>query len=552
METKFTYFEPDPQVIEHLIRELNCHPVLARMLCARGVASVQQARHFLEPGFNTISDPYSLKDMDKAVERLFTAIRNREKLLIFGDFDADGVTSTALLSDFLVYCNADVSWYIPHRMKEGYSLQPDHIRMAVERDIDLIVTVDCGISSHEAVTEAQKEDIDVIITDHHEPGASLPDAVAVLDPKRNDCPSGLAYLAGVGVAFYLIMALRKHLRETGFWQDIKEPNLADYLDLFAIGTIGDMTPLVHDNRALCMAGLKKIRQGNRLGLKSLADIARVDLGKLDSDDISFKIVPRINAAGRISHARICVSQLTSPDLITAEQTAALLEQLNQKRQKIEQEIVAEIETRLAGSPELLSRSLLFMWDARWDAGVLGIAASRLSKKYGFPVILLALKDEEAVGSGRSINNINILDALTAHESRLEKFGGHAFAAGLTVKHHNLSHLSEDLDLYLKETYSKSRFQKSVHIDAVLDITDIDYELACEIDRLRPFGVGNAEPLFMCRNVNVVSSFIIGGSHRKLILADARDPAPSILLKPLNSMLKIPRKFPVFSQKLFSD
>jgi len=517
MNTQLTYFKPDSELVTRLSRDLNCHPLLATLLSARGITTAQEAQAFLNPSFNELTDPFQIKDMDKAVQRIFTAVASKEKILIFGDFDADGVTSTALLSDFLEYCGANISWYIPHRINEGYSLQPNHIKMATEQDIDLIITVDCGVSSHEAVLLALSEDIDVVVTDHHEPESTLPSATAVIDPKRNDCSANLNYLAGVGVAFYLIMALRKDFRDKGFWESRAEPKLSDYLDLFAIGTIGDMVPLVNENRLLCIAGLEKMRQGNRLGLKSLAQTSRVDLSKLDSDDISFKIVPRINAAGRISHARICVTQLTSQDIITSEKTASLLDQLNLKRQKIEQEIVADIEKKLAQSPDLLKPRLLFLWDDNWNPSVLGIAASKLSRKFCRPVILLSCSEKMAVGSCRSINNINIHQALKAHESLLEKFGGHAMASGLTVKTSNLPVLCQRLNDYMELNFTDENFEKKLTIDAVLDFKEINYELACEIDRLRPFGVANPEPVFLCEDATIFSSYLIGGSHRKMVL-----------------------------------
>ena len=520
MTTLLKYVEPDQKTVNRLTKGLDCHPILAKLLSSRGIATVKEARSFLNPDFKNLTDPFLLKNMDKAVERIFTAVENKEKILIFGDFDADGVTATALLSDFFEYCNAVVSWYIPHRIKEGYSLQTDHIKMALDQDIDLIITVDCGVSSHEAVTRANLEDIDVIITDHHEPGNTLPSALAVIDPKRKDCRSGLSHLAGVGVAFFLIMALRKSFRGRGFWEDLKEPNLLDYLDLFAIGSIGDMVPLIHENRVFCIAGIKKIKQGTRPGLKSLADISRVDLKKIDSDDISFKLVPRINAAGRIAHARICVSQLTDTDIVNTEKTASLLNQLNIRRQKIEQEIVITIEHRLLKHPELLSSKLLFLWDDQWNPSVLGIAASKLSRKYYCPVILLSSAGDQAVGSGRSINNINIHKALLDSEGLLEKFGGHAMAAGLTVKKDNLHALCQRLNRHMESVYTEKDFQKAQVIDDILDFENINFNLAKEMNRLRPFGIANPEPVFLCEDIRVVSSHIIGNSHRKMILEKA--------------------------------
>ena len=517
METILKYFKPDEKQIDLLSQGLGCNRILSSLLAARGITNIEDARFFLNPNFNNLVDPFLLKDMDKGVQRIFTAIKNREKILIFGDFDADGVTSTALLSQFLEHCDANVSWYIPRRIKEGYSLQSDHIQMAVTQDIDLIITVDCGVTSLDAVQQAKLEDIDVIITDHHEPDGDLPESLAVINPKREDCNAGLEKLAGVGVVFFLVMALRKFLRDKNFWEEIIEPNLANYLDLFTLGTIGDMVPLIDENRILCVAGIKKIREGIRPGLQSIAKICRLDFKKIDSDDISFKIVPRINSAGRISHARICVSQLINTDIISAEKTASILDQLNVKRQKIEQEIVDEIEGKILKSPELLQQKLLFLWDDKWNPSVLGIAASKLSKKYYCPVILLSTAQENAVGSGRSINNINIFQALQKNHSLLVKFGGHTMACGLTVATENLSALYEKLNQYLDKSCSEQDFKKTKFIDAVLDIEDINYSLAKEIDQLRPFGIANPEPVFVCKNISVKHSYLIAGRHRKMVL-----------------------------------
>ncbi len=547
MDTILKYSEPDKAAVELLTEGLNCHPLLAKLLSARKILTVQEAESFLNPSFENLPDPFLLKDMDIAVKRIDTAIENREKILVFGDFDADGVTATALLVDFLEYCHADISWYIPHRIKEGYGLQPDHIKMARDQDVDLIITVDCGVTSIDAVRDAGLEDIDVIITDHHEPGPELPCALAVINPKREDCQSCLTYLAGVGVAFFLVMALRKFLRERGFWDEITEPNLMDSLDLFTIGTIGDMVPLVHINRTLCIAGFKRIRQGTRPGLKSLVDISRLDITKIDSDDISYKIVPRINAAGRVSHARICVSQLMDTDRGRVEKTACLLDQLNIKRRKIEQEIIADIEKRLLKNPHLLNTKLLFLWDDKWDPSVLGIAASKLSKKYFCPVVLLSTGNGDAVGSCRSINHINIHQALTDCKPLLVRFGGHAMASGLTVKKDNLTLLHQRLQTYIETSYSQKDFLKTLTIDAILDPQVIDIRLAREIDRLRPFGIQNPEPVFLCEDLFVASSHIIGNAHRKMILE--RPNLSSHKVEAFHFNISNPDNLPIYYPKI---
>ncbi|MFN2436368.1 MAG: single-stranded-DNA-specific exonuclease RecJ, partial [Desulfotignum sp.] len=490
MNTQFTYADIDPHKTRGLAQELGCHPVTAGLLWNRGFTSVASARFFLNPDFSRLTDPFAMKDMQAAVERIYRAVINKEKILIFGDFDADGVTATALMHEFLSQVDAQVTWYVPHRIKEGYGLLPDHIQMAAGQAVDLIITVDCGISSADAVAAAAKEDMDVIITDHHEPGADLPRALAILDPKQPDCPSGLSFLAGVGVAFFLVMGLRKFFREKALWETFPEPQLVPFLDLFAMGTIGDMVPLINENRVLCMAGIRQMQTTARPGIQALAKAARIDVNRLDSDDISFKLVPRINAAGRMSHARICVSLLTSHTLADAEKTAFLLDDLNGQRQTIEREIIAEIERRIQDDPSLLNKRLLMLWDEHWNPSVLGIAASKLARKYVCPVLLLSCNHEAAVGSGRSINNINIHRALTAHAHLLEKFGGHAMASGLTLSPHRLSDLAAGLQNHLKTHYGPADFSRTLTIDAVLDMTDICLDLARDLDRLRPFGTNN--------------------------------------------------------------
>lgn len=523
METKLTYGEFDPEATAEIARALGVHPVVAGLIHSRGFTTPDAARLFLNPTFEHLTDPFRIKDMDKAVARIYSAVENREKILVFGDFDADGVTATTLVVEFLNIVDADVTWYIPHRLKEGYSIQPGHVDMAADMGVDLIITVDCGVSSHEAVEAANLEDIDIIITDHHEPGPDLPPALAVVDPKQPDCGSGLDFLAGVGVAFYLIMALRKFFRDKGGWQEIHEPGLVGFLDLFAIGTIGDMVPLVKENRVLCRAGIRQIRNSSRPGIVALARAARIDPGRFDSDDISFKLVPRINAAGRMSHARICVSLLTARTVAEAERTAALLDDLNLRRQTVEKEIVNQIELKVANDPALLDSRLLLLWDKTWNPSVLGIAASRLSKKYVCPVILISTAGVLATGSGRSINNINIHKALSDTAHLLERFGGHAMAAGLSLDPEHLPELGANLRDYLQIHYTNADFSKTLAIDAELSMEDISYDLACQLDGMRPFGTANPEPVFLARSLQVVSSHIIGQCHRKMLVRNHADP-----------------------------
>lgn len=518
METLWTENKIDLSAAAGIAEGVECHPIVAALLVSRGITTLEQAAEFLNPSLRTLSSPFALKDMNRAVARITTAIANREKILIFGDFDADGVTATSVLTDFFNHIDAENSWYIPHRINEGYSLKPHHIAMAASRQIDLIITVDCGSDSHEAVRAAAEEDIDVIITDHHEIRGSIPEAVAVVNPKRPDCTAGLNHLAGVGVAFFLVIALRQHLRSLGFWETIEEPNLKTYCDLVALGTIADMVPLTKENRTLSITGITMIQKGLRPAFKAIAQAGKMDISTIDSDDVSYRIAPRINSAGRISHSRICVSLLTSRNPTEAEQTAAILDDLNLKRQQTEQAIINDIETRLTREPDLLNRSSIVLWDPSWNPGVLGIAASRIAKQHNCPVVLISTSKSPATGSCRSIEPYNIHKALQGCSHLLASFGGHVMAAGLSIPHQDLDSFSSAFEQQIRSQFPGEQFQKEICIDAFLDIRDITLSLARQIDCLRPYGSENPEPLFGCRNVTVISSAIIGTRHRKMVIA----------------------------------
>lgn len=530
MSEQWLTLVPDQEITARISRITGCHETVAKILVNRGVTTPEEAFVFLNPTVQNMTDPFALKNMRKAVERIYTAICNREKILIFGDFDADGITSTVMLNDFFCYVEADVSWYIPHRIREGYSLKPYHIEMAVKQKCDLLITVDCGSDSHDAVRAAIKEDIDVIITDHHEITSVTPSAFAVVNPKQRGCKAGLDHLAGVGVAFYLIIALRNYLRQKGFWENIPEPNLMAYSDLFAIGTIADMVPLKGENRILSKAGIEIIRQGRREGLRALVQVSKIDQNSIDSDDISFRIAPRINAAGRISHSRICVDLLTEKNRGKAEQTAFILGELNKKRQETEKRIVDDIEKRILLNPQILKRSSIVMDDVTWSSGVLGIAASRISKKYCRPVVListapvsgagtetLTTSERLATGSGRSVGKINIHEVLSHCSDLLENFGGHLMAAGLSIKTDNITKFSDCFEEKVSKIATPEDLILPITVDADLEIDDITETLVDDIDRLRPFGTENLEPLFQCSDVKVISSLMVGSKHRKMVL-----------------------------------
>jgi len=520
---------PDPGVVKKLSRELKYHPIAAAVLVNRDILTLTDAQRFLNTSLNNLRPPFSLKDMDAAVDRIHKAIIDHEKILIFGDYDADGVTAVVILLNFLRYVGADVSYYIPHRIAEGYSIQPRHISQYVRpNQFDLIITADCGSGSHQAAEAANRFSIDMIITDHHNISEDIPPALAVINPKRHDCNAGLQNLAGVGVAFFLLICLRARLREIGHWDVRPEPNLKEYCDLVALGTVADMVPLIEENRILSKTGLELIKAGHRPGLTALLEASAIQNQSLSAEDIAFRLAPRLNAAGRMDHAARAVDLLIAKDTDAADKTAHTLNLLNRKRQDIEKGIIADLQRFIDNNPSLLRRRSLVLYRQGWHAGVLGIVASRIMHNYHRPVVLISLQDGMGKGSARSVEGLNLYDALTACGPFLENFGGHAMAAGLLIREEKIAAFQDAFEKEIQRTTSPEALIPSLQIDSELDFTAISDDLIDELELLMPFGAGNPEPLFLARNVKVVNSKIVGKSHRRMILSQASGYATSTL------------------------
>ncbi len=519
MKKHWQILEPDIHSVEQVRSVLNCSIVTASVLVNRNIVSAYDAILFLNSSLKNIRPPFSIKDMDAAVRRIYTAITNHEKILIFGDYDVDGITATTILLKFFHYVGADVSYHIPHRTKEGYSLKVNHIfDHALPNKINLIITVDCGSGSHDAVKAAQDAGIDVIITDHHEISDRLPQAVAVVNPKRHDCTAGFDNLAGVGVAFYLLICLRKHLRDMHFWHNRPEPNLKSLCDLVALGTIADIVPLVDENRILTRSGLNIINSNNRPGIEALMKTCKINKDFADTDDIAFRLAPRLNAPGRIDHARTAVELLTTKNVDTAMQIAQFLNQLNTKRQDIEKKILEQVLEYIEEYPHILKKNVLVFSYERWHEGILGIVASRIVKRCFRPVVLISTKNGVGKGSARSIPGFNIYKGLLACSSCLENFGGHSMAAGLKIKTENISLFQKSLEKAVQEMTEPADFVPKIFIDYELEFDEITNRLIDELESLMPFGTGNPEPLFMARNVRVLSSKIVGKNHRRMRLS----------------------------------
>jgi len=458
--------------------------------------------------------------MQPAIIRIAKAIYKKEHILVFGDYDVDGITSTVLLYEFLNLTGASVSYYIPHRIEEGYSLKPEHIKKFTESfsGIRLIITVDCGSNSHEAIQEAQKAGIDVIITDHHHVAGNLPDAIAIVNPKREDCQSGLDHLAGVGVVFYLIISLRKYLREKGFWRSRSEPNLKQMCDLVALGTIADIVPMKDENRVFVKTGLEIIQSGTRLGLKSLAKASGFFKQVLDSEDIAFRIAPRLNAAGRIEHAQWAAKLLMTDQEDKAAELSGFLNELNIQRQEFEQNTFEDILNRIHHHPDLLSQKALVMASPQWHEGVLGIVASRLAEKFFKPTILITVRDGFGKGSCRSIRGFNLYPGLCQCSALLEDFGGHSMAAGIKIKTSNIDSFKESFDNIVSAYIQKENPVPELTIDCELSFDDINEHFIDEIESLKPFGSENPEPVFLAQNIAVSDPKIVGQNHRRMLLS----------------------------------
>jgi single-stranded-DNA-specific exonuclease len=518
MKKHWHILKPDPTVVKKLTRELNCHPLTAMLLANRNILTASDAGDFLTVSLNNLRPPSSLIGMEAAVDRIYAAIAGNQKILIFGDYDVDGVTATVILLDFLRYTGADVSYYIPHRINEGYSILPQHISHYVRPNkFSLIITADCGSGSRQAAKAASRFGIDMIITDHHNIGSDIPPALAVINPKRHDCPAGLQNLSGVGVAFYLLICLRTYLREKGFWQERPEPNLKNYCDLVALGTVADMVPLIGENRILCKTGLELINDGQRPGLTALLKVSGIRNDTLDAEDIAFRLAPRLNAAGRLDHASRAVDLLTTRDVNFAAQAAQTLDLLNRKRQALEKTILADIRAYLDINPSLLQHSSLVLSRDGWHAGVLGIVASRIMDEYYRPVVLIATKDGLGKGSARSVPGVDLYAALAACKPYLEDFGGHSMAAGMKIREENMADFQIAFEEAVREVSHCKHLIPRLQIDSELDFAAISPDLLNEIQSLVPFGAGNPEPLFISSNVKVVSSKIIGKNHRRMML-----------------------------------
>jgi len=519
--------EHNAQQVAELARVLNVSPVLAALLISRGCADELAAQTFLKPSYDQLLDPYLMLGMSEAVARLLIAIDNEEPILVYGDYDVDGTTGTAVLLRALNLLGARTGFHVPHRFTEGYGIRQDALERAFAEGYRLVISVDCGIRAHEPLYWARDNGLDVIITDHHLPdeGEGVPPAYCVLNPNQADCSYPDKTLAGVGVAFKLVSAL---FRARG-----KESQINAFLKIVAIGTVADVAKLTGENRTIVALGLKDLVKATNPGLRALMEVSGCGDGSgMTAYDIGFRIGPRINAAGRMDAARAVVELFSTRDPDEAKRLAKHLDERNQERKEVQRQIVELAISELESIETSREESYVAVIAGEgWHRGVIGIAASKIAERVNRPCVVLSSDAESGVahGSARSIEPYHLLDGLTSCADLFEKFGGHSHAAGVTIKPDRIAELRRRLNLHAASCLSEEDLQPCVHIDAELPTEQITFDLVGEMQLLEPFGAGNPRPMFEAHNLCILSEpRLIGNRHLKMTVAGpARRPLETI-------------------------
>lgn len=483
--------------VRDFARDLKIPPLLARLLVLRGLEDPTEASRFLDPSLEHLHDPFLMRDMRDAVNRIHQALASSEKILIYGDYDVDGTMASVVLLTALRSLGAHVEPHIPNRFTDGYGMRTGVIERAAQEGYTLIISVDTGIREHEALSRAHALGIDCIVTDHHLPGPQLPEAFAILNPRRTGCNYPDKNLAGVGVAFKLVQAL--------LGERLSERALKSYLKIVAIGSIADVAPLLGENRIIARFGLMGLADSGaaaagiapgRAGLCALLQAAGLAGRAVTSRDVAFRLAPRLNAAGRMGDARDVITLFTdaSPDM--ARQTAGRLEELNRERQRGEEAVLSSIKAQMNERPERAKRYSLVFSGSGWHRGVIGIAAQRVAELYHRPALVISVEGRIAHGSGRSIPGFHLLDGLTACGELLTRFGGHAQAAGFSLPTSRLGQLEEQLERYARSALLPDQLEPVLRADAEMSLADLNWDLAAQLEKMEPFGFGNPAPVFV--------------------------------------------------------
>ncbi|NLW46115.1 MAG: single-stranded-DNA-specific exonuclease RecJ [Firmicutes bacterium] len=508
--------ETYPELSDELARKLGVSPLLGQLLVNRGITDIEKADAFLAPDISRLHDPFLFNQMGEAVDRLEQAVKNQEQVLIYGDYDVDGVTSVALLVRVLgKLLPGKILYYIPKRLEEGYGLHLSSLEKAFARGVQLVITVDCGITAIEEGAYLKTKGIDLIVTDHHQPQAELPQAVAVIDPKIPDSGYPFTQLAGVGVAFKLLQGLATWFPEIKEW-------LFNNLDLVAFGTVADIVPLLDENRVIVKYGLERMQKTANIGLQALIQTAGLGERVLNAGHIGYLLAPRINAAGRMGNPSIGVKLFLTNNDLQAMDLAKELEKENQNRQMTENEVLMEALAQIEAEPELAQEYALVLAGEGWHLGVIGIVASKLVEIYHKPVVLIGFEGDEGRGSGRSIAGFNLFKAIEACGPYLVRYGGHEFAAGLTVTREQFRDFKKAFLTQVKTILTEEDLLPWLKIESMVALDGVTLDLARELGKLAPCGPANPTPVLGCKSLQVVEYRNVGenGKHLKLKVADS--------------------------------
>lgn len=499
-----------------LCDELSVSPIIAELLLNRGIETYEQSKKFFRPTLDALHDPFLMKDMDKAISRIEKAIGNKEKILIYGDYDVDGTTAVSVVFSFFRDFHTGLEFYIPDRYQEGYGISTQGIDYAAEHGFSLIIALDCGIKAIEKVNYAKTKGIDFIIGDHHLPGENIPNAVAVLDPKRVDCSYPYKELSGCGIGFKIIQAFIQK-------NDMDIQLAYQYLDLVAVSIASDIVPITGENRVLTHFGLKKLNTNPCCGLQALINLSSNKTGHFSVGDIVFQIGPRINAAGRIEHAKDAVKLLISKSIAEAEDYSATVDDQNTVRKGFDLKITEEALEILDNNEKLKQRKSTVLFKADWHKGVIGIVASRLTEKYYRPTIILTQTNGHIAGSARSVIGFDLYEALSECADLLDQYGGHKYAAGLTMQVENVPAFQEKFETVVQNSITAEMLQQEVRIETEIQLKDIDAKFYRILKQFEPFGPQNEAPIFLTKGVQG-SGHIVGSNHIKITVKQAGSPA----------------------------
>lgn len=502
---------PNPEIVARLSQEINVSKHIANILVQREIDTFEKAKQFFRPSLTDLHDPFLMKDMDIAYSRIKTALQNQEKMMVYGDYDVDGTTAVSIVYSYFKTLNQNIEYYIPDRYKEGYGISRIGIDFASENKISLIIALDCGIRSNELIDYANSKGIDFIICDHHLPGETLPNAKAILNPKRFDCTYPYKELSGAGIGFKLIQAYSK---KEGF----SEEKILEYIDLVAVSIASDLVDMRGENRILAYFGLKKLNENPSIGLQALLDGAAAK-SKYSIQDIIFGIGPKINAAGRIADAKSAVKVLIEQDYSTARQLSRILNDRNDERKELDTDITKDAINIVENTPGLLDRKSIVLRGEDWHKGVIGIVASRMVEQFYKPTIVFSLNDGMYTGSARSVKNFDIHEAIQTCSQYVDQFGGHKYAAGLSVKLENFEAFADAFEKVVAKTITESSLVPEVEYDLELELHEINDKMMSLIAQMAPFGPGNTVPIFKTTNVKAQNTArVLKDKHLKLQLS----------------------------------